>query len=151
MKAREIALLLACGIASTGAAAQTIYTCNAAGGGRGYQDAPCASTGMRPQAERTFATPRDAPDAARRLEAIDRQVHAGWERDRDRWAGAGASVRRRGVALRRASDAAPDARDLARQRCQVARDSVDRMSRGRHAHPRRGEMEQAAVDACFAL
>lgn len=138
------AMLVLWGFASACGAQQVIHACRAASGAVVYQDAMCAN-GMREVAVRTYVTPRDPPDAARRLDAIDRQVHAQWEHER--WAGAG-PVRRRGTIIERVS---PDERDLDRRRCHAARAAVTRAARSRTFHGDRAALEEAVVDACFAL
>lgn len=126
-----------------GAQQVMIHACRDAHGLRVYQDAPCAG-GLREVAVRTYAPPRDPPDAARRLEAIDRQVHAGWERDR--WPDAG--VPRRRIA---SGSVREDARDTARRQCRAARAAAARATRSRNFRGDRTVLEEAAVDACFAL
>lgn len=126
-----------------GAQQVTVHACRDAHGQRVYQDAPCAA-GLREVAVRTYATPIDPPDAARRLEAIDRQVHAGWERDR--WPDAGGSRRR--IA---SGPVREDARDAARRQCRAARAAAARAARSRNGRVDRSLLEETAVDACFAL
>jgi len=145
-----IAIVLWWCVASACNAQQVIHACRDAHGGRAYQDAPCAEDGLRELGSRTFATPRDPPDAARRLEAMDRQVHADWARDR--WMGNGATRRRAAAGDRLALDGhALDARDLDRRRCHAARAAVDRAARSRTFRGDRATLEEAAVDACFSL
>jgi hypothetical protein len=140
-----IAIMLSWCVASACDAQQVIYACRDAHGGRVYQDAPCAAEGLREVGSRTYATPRDPPDAARRLEAIDRQVHADWAHER--W-GNGGTVRRRALVSDRVS---LDGRELDRRRCHAARAAVDRATRSRTFRGDRAALEEAAVDACFAL
>ena len=147
MKTRNVVvMLLAWLVASQCDAQQVIHACRDARGGRVYQDASCGP-GQREVASRVYSTPRDAPDAARRLEAIDRQVHAEWEHDR--WDAVGNhSTRRRGVAVDRVT---ADQRDLDRRQCRASRAAVARAMRSRSVRSDRTALEEAAVDACFAL
>ena len=131
-------------IASACEAQQVIHACRGVSGAVVYQDAPCTGS-TREVATRTYPTPHDAPDAARRLEAIDRQVHAQWEHER--WAGAGVTRRRNGLVER----GSPDGRDVDRRRCHAARAAVTRATRSRSFRGDRAALEEAAVDACFAL
>lgn len=145
-----IAIVLWWCVASACNAQQVIHECRDAHDGRVYQDAPCTEAGLRELGSRTYATPRDPPDAARRLEAMDREVHADWARDR--WAGNGARRRRMSAAGRLALDGrALDARDVDRRHCHAARAAVDRATRSRTFRGDRAALEEAAVDACFSL
>lgn len=125
-------------------AQQVIHVCRDAHGATSYRDAPCAADGQREVASRTYLTPQDPPDAARRLEAIDRQVHAEWQRERQN--GAVASRRRMPV-----DERAVEGRDADRRRCRAARAAVGRAMHSRHVVVERAALEEAAVDACFAL
>ena len=139
MKAWKFALPLM--LACIGAhAQQVIYTCAGKGGARVVQDAPCADSGTRQLAARSYAIPRDPPDAARRLALIDRQVHAGWAADR-----------RVEQPRYRRERAASGRRDHQRARCELARARVEAASRSRHPRGDRGWLEDEATDACFAL
>ena len=139
-------LLFACAAAH---AQQVIYTCAGQGGTHVLQDSPCADSGTRQLAARSFRTPREAPDNARRLEAIDREVHAQWAADREAFqpryrprAGDG----RRGLQA-----SAPGRRPLQRARAELARAQVGGASPRRHPRRDRGQLEDEAIDACFAL
>lgn len=137
-------------VASACDAQQVIHACRDAHGGRVYQDAPCTDAGLRELGSRTYATPHDPPDAARRLEAMDRQVHADWSRDR--WTSNGAPHRRIAAGDRASFDGrATDERALDRRRCHAARTAVDRATRSRSFRGDRAALEEAAVDACFSL
>ena len=136
-------LALGC-VAPTCGAQQVIHACCGVSGPVVYQDAPCAD-GSRELATRTYSTPHDPPDAARRLEAIDRQVHAQWAHER--WPDAGVARRRRELVGREN----PDERDLDRRRCHAARAAVTRAARSRSFRGDRAALEEAAVDACFTL
>jgi hypothetical protein len=125
-------------------AQQVIHVCRDAGGATSYRDAPCAAAGLREVAARRFLAPHDPPDAARRLEAIDRLVHAQWQRER--WSGAVAPRPRV-----RAEARASDERDDDRRRCRAARAAVSRAMHSRHVAHDRAALEEAEVDACFAL
>jgi hypothetical protein len=122
----------------------TLHVCRDARGATSYRDAPCADAGLREIAARTYVAPHDPPDAARRLEAIDRQVHAQWQHER--WSAPVASRRRMAVEER-----ASDGRDEDRRRCRAARAAVSRAMRSRRVVADRAALEEAAVDACFAL
>ena len=67
-------------------ARQVIHACRDATDTLVYQDARCAPA-THEVAVYTYVTPRDPPDAERKLAAIDRQLHAQWEHER--WTGAG--------------------------------------------------------------
>lgn len=140
-----LAMLLACASVQ---AQQVIYTCVGKAGARILQDTPCADSGARQLAARSYETPRVAPDAARRLEAIDRQVHAEWAADR---ASAQPRYRQRAVAARDPQHATDSRRGLQRSRCERARSEVEAASRSRHARRDRAQLEDEATDACFAL
>lgn len=139
-------LLFACAGAH---AQQVIYTCAGKAGTHVLQDRPCADSGTRQIAARSYQAPREAPGNARRLEAIDREMHAQWAADRDalqpRYKSR-ASVARRGM-----ETSAAGRRALQRERCETARAQVDAASRSRHPRRDRGQLEDEAVDACFAL
>jgi hypothetical protein len=140
-----VAIVLLWCVASACGAQQVIHACRDARGGRVYQDAPCAGDGLREVGSRTYATPRDPPDAARRLEVIDRQVHAEWARERAPRVG----VVRRGVLV--SDRVSADGRDLDRRRCHAARAAAERAARSRTFRGDRTALEGAAMDACFAL
>lgn len=137
--------------ASAGAqAGQVIYTCAGRAGVRILQDTPCAASGARQLGTRSYEAPRDAPEAARRLELIDRQVHAEWAADRE--AAKPRIGRRRAAAGRYAPQhAGASRRDLQRARCQLARIQVDDTGHSRRPRRDRGQLEDEAIDACFAL
>ncbi|HSR64605.1 MAG TPA: hypothetical protein VLM17_03240 [Xanthomonadaceae bacterium] len=134
-------LVLACGCAR---AQQVIYTCAGKEGARILQDTPCADAGLRQLAARSFAAPRDPPDAARRLEAIDRQVHAEWAAERRVES---PRARRRVVA----NGTLVSRRDRQRAQCDGLRARVQAAARSRHPRRDRGQLEDDAIDACFAL
>lgn len=142
MKTRNVAVLLV--LCALGAHAQphVIHACRDARGGRVYQDAPCTG-GLREEASRLYDAPAEPPDAARRLASIDREVHAGWERDR--WPAVAARRRSLSRAMRE------DGRDVERRRCRLARAEVDHAARSRRFQGDRTALEESAVDACFSL
>lgn len=130
--------------ASACEAQQVIHVCRDAHGAASYRDEPCTAEGLREVSARTYLTPHEPPDAARRLEAIDRQVHAEWQRERS---GGAVASRRRGPV----DDRASDGRDDDRRRCRAARAAVNRAMHSRRVVVERAALEEAAVDACFAL
>ena len=139
-------LLLACAGAQ---AQQVIYTCAGRAGTHVLQDRPCADSGTRQLAARSYQAPREAPGNARRLDAIDRAVHAQWAADREALQPRSKS-RARSVRHDVQASAA-GRRAMQRARCEQARAQVDAASRSRHPHRDRGQLEDEAIDACFAL
>lgn len=149
MKTRKL-LLLPLLFACAGAhAQQVIYTCAGKAGTHVLQDTPCADSGTRQLATRTYQAPRDMPGAARRLETIDREVHAQWAADRDALQPRYTSRTR--VARRGVQASVTGRRALQRERCEQARAYVDAATRSRHPRRDRGQLEDEAIDACFAL
>ena len=139
-------LLFACAGAH---AQQVIYTCAGKAGTHVLQDRPCADSGTRQLAAHSYRAPREVPGNARRLDAIDREVHTQWAADRDALQPRYKS--RAGVARRGGQASASGRRALQRERCEQARAQVDAASRSRHPRRDRGELEDEAIDACFAL
>ena len=125
-------------------ARQVIHACRDATDTLVYQDARCAPA-THEVAVYTYVTPRDPPDAERKLAAIDRQLHAQWEHER--WTGAG-TVRRRSGPFERENS---DTRERDRRRCHAARAAVTRAMRSRTFRGDREALEEAAVDSCFGL